>query len=103
MGIPNNTIQARLFQATGRDASRWWKCTPPGEGATIIETVNITNADDSSNAQDRVVIPGTTLSLWDSRDILSGIGSLRNKLVWTIDANDKDGNLVNIGCCGLEE
>jgi len=103
MGIPDNTIRARLFNPTGKAARRWKKCTPPTANDTIITTVNITNTDQSSNAQSRETIAGATLSLWDNRDILSGVGAMRSKLVWTADANDRDGNLVNIGCCGLEE
>ena len=45
MGIPDNTIRARLFQATGKAAKRWRNCAPPTANDTIITTVNISNTD----------------------------------------------------------
>ena len=48
-----------------------------------------------------ITVPGTTLSLWNSRDIFSKTRSPKEEIAVFIDVTDKRGNMENLGCCFL--
>ena len=103
LGLDDNTVRARLYSATGRDARKAERtCKLPVPTPTFIAEATGTNSDGSQNTNFVTEIDGTTLSLWDKKDVLRGRSTDREKLIWHIDAFDKTGSFVDIGCCALE-
>ena len=106
MSLGNNTVRARVWQPSDAAAPNQVKdakkCELPSPAPTFLGDITVTTTDGSSNVGLSMTIPGTDLSLWDSRDIFDGSRDPEEKLAVFLDAAGDDGILENIGCCFLE-
>ena len=105
LGKPDNTIRVRVWQPSDavkkKTVKKAKKCKLPSPEPTYMADETVSNTDGSSNVGLELTIPGTTLSLWNSRDMFAGTRVPKEKISIFIDAANEDGSMENIGCCFL--
>ena len=77
------------------------KCQLPSPEPTYLVDRTVSSDEVYADLGLQLTIPGTTLSLWDSRDIFAGTRLPKEKIAVFIDAADNYDNMDIVGCCFL--